>query len=330
MQLFDTVIVGGGPAGLAAALHLAFHKRAVLVIDRRTGPLFFTLTPLWNVPGFVGQNGVSIQKMLLSEAKKAGAKLENCSVTKISGEFGQFVVETDRDHSHHTRTVLLATGVARYHPLVDGDYTPWLPYAAKGNSFYCPDCEAPELTGKDVVVIGVGGANSTVAEAMPLASFARSIRLLLTGGQEFNPEWEAKRQKYGFEVLSGQIKAVEGKRGHISALVLADGSRVTADAFYVSSPKHPRNDLASQLGLDLGEKGHILTTPRGQALRNGETVAGIWAAGDVQPQTHQVSIALGAGNRAAVMIDQTLTKAGIPVHHDKPASHQETHEETPL
>jgi thioredoxin reductase (NADPH) len=73
--MFDTIIVGGGPSGLSATLHLAFHKRSVLVIDRRTGPLFYTLTELWNLPGFVAQTGVQIQKTMKLEAEKAGAKI---------------------------------------------------------------------------------------------------------------------------------------------------------------------------------------------------------------------------------------------------------------
>lgn len=312
MQVFDTMIVGGGPAGLSAALHLAFHRRDVLVLDRRTGPLWFTLTPLWNVPGFVGQSGVAIQKAMQREAVHAGAKIQSANVTRISGSVGAFVLETARGETHRAKTVLLATGVARHHPLVSGDFEPWLKYAAKGNTYYCTDCEAPELTGRDLVVIGVGGANSALADALPLMEFASRTRLLLTGGMEFKPEWEEKRQKLGLEVIRGHIASVEGSKGIVRAVMLEDGTRVAADAWYVSSPKEPRNDLAKQLGLEIGPKGHILTLPRGQARLAGHPegawLEGVWAAGDVQPQTQQVSIAAGAGNRAAVMIDQFLNK----------------------
>ncbi len=312
MHVFDTVIIGGGPAGLAAALHLAFHGRDALVLDRRTGPLWFTLTPLWNVPGFVGQSGVAIQKAMQQEAIRAGAKVQSGSVTRISGSVGEFVLETEKGETHHAKTVLLATGVARHHPLVNGEYEPWLKYAAKGNTYYCPDCEAPELTGKDLVVIGVGGANSAVAEAIPLVEFAARTRLLLTGGAEFKPEWEKKRRALGLEVIRGSIQSVDGSKGIVRAVILEDGTRVEAEAWYVSSPKEPRNDLARQLGLEIGPKGHILTLPRGQARLAGRAddawLEGVWAAGDVQPQTQQVSIAAGAGNRAAVMIDQFLQK----------------------
>ena len=68
MTLYDTLIVGGGPAGLTAALHLAWHDRKVLVIDRVTGPLFFTLEKLWNVPGMPGATGAEIQKSLKVQA----------------------------------------------------------------------------------------------------------------------------------------------------------------------------------------------------------------------------------------------------------------------
>jgi thioredoxin reductase (NADPH) len=312
MHLFDTIIVGGGPAGLAAALHLAYHARDVLVLDRRTGPLPYTLTPFWNVPGFVGQSGVAIVRSMQLEAERAGAKVQKCSVTKISGTAGHFVLETKDGDAHHAKTVLLATGVARYHPLVDGHYEPFLKYAAKGNTHYCPDCEAPELLGKDLVVIGVGGANSAVAEALPLLEFARKTRLLLTGGTEFKPEWETKRLEHGLEVIRGNIKNIEGKKGIIEALVLEDGTRVMAESYYISSPKFPRNDLAQQLGLELGPKGHIKTGWRGQvklaSAPDDQWLEGVWAAGDVQPQTQQVSIAAGSGNIAAVMIDQYLQK----------------------
>jgi thioredoxin reductase (NADPH) len=309
---YDVIIIGAGPAGLNAALHLAFHQRSVLLIDRRTGPLPFTLTPLYNVPGFDHERGVDIIKRMEKQAINAGAKLERGNVITLSGTAPEFSITLENGTQHQAKTVLLATGVARHHPLVNGEYEPFLKYAAKGNTYYCPDCESPELLGKHVVVIGVGGATSAVAEALPLLEFAASIRLLLTNGTEIKPKYEAKRALHNMEIIVGTIDSIEGSRGNISALILSDGTRVTADGFYVSSPKFPRNQLAIQLGLETTERGHIKTGWRGQTKLigkpDGEWVEGIWAAGDVQPQTQQVSIAAGSGNIAAVMIDQYLQK----------------------
>jgi thioredoxin reductase (NADPH) len=310
MNEFDAVVVGGGPAGLGAAIHLAFHHRRVLVVDRRSGPLPYTLTPLYNVPGFAAQRGVDILRSLEAQARHAGAHLERGNVVKVQGGAGAFTLTLEDGRLYRAQTLLLATGVARHHPLVNGDYAPWLKYAAKGNTYYCPDCEGPELLGKDIVVIGVGGANAAISVSKPLLEFARRVRVLLTGGMDLKPEWEQLRADLGLEVLRGHIHAVEGERGIVSALVLQDGTRVVADGYYVDSPKLPRNDLAKQLGLALGPRGHILTGPRGQARMEGGAadayVEGVWAAGDVQPQTQQIAIALGCGNIAAVMIDQHL------------------------
>ncbi len=309
---YDAIVVGGGPAGLSAALHLAFHQHRVLVLDRRSGPLPYTLTPLYNVPGFTGQRGVDIQRGLEKEAVAAGATLERGSVTTVAGGLGDFRVTMENGAVHSATTLLLATGVARHHPLVNGDYQPWLKFAAKGNTYYCPDCESPELLNRDIVVIGVGGANSAISTTQPLLEFASRVRVLLTGGMELKPEWEEKRATLGLELIRGHIGAIDGAKGIVKALVLEDGSRVVADGYYVDSPKLPRNLLAQQLNLELGPHGHIKTGWRGQVRRadaaEGDWLPGVWAAGDVQPQTQQISIALGSGNIAAVMMDQFLQK----------------------
>src|SRR6185295_13645224 len=91
MALHDTLIVGGGPSGLTAALHLAWHQRKVLVIDRVTGPLFFTLEQLWNVPGMPGATGAEIQKRLKRQAEEMGAVVQRGSVVKAEGQEEDFL-----------------------------------------------------------------------------------------------------------------------------------------------------------------------------------------------------------------------------------------------
>ncbi len=328
MSDYDTVIIGGGPAGLSAAIHLAFHRHKVLVLDRRTGPLPFTLTPLYNVPGFTIQRGVDILKQLEMQAKGSGATLERGSVKGISGSVGAFRIELADGREYGAKTLLLATGVARHHPLVSGDYQPWLKYAAKGNTYYCPDCESPEMLGRDILVVAVGSAAGAISVSRPLLEFASRVRVLLTGDAQLTPEWEAKRAELGLEVIKGRISSVEGSKGIVKALLLEDGSQVSADGYYVDSPKLPRNELATQLGLELSPHGHIKTGWRGQVKRIGandsDWLTGVWAAGDVQPQTQQVSIALGSGNIAAVMIDQYLQKTAprrLGLHLEPTALH---------
>lgn len=308
MTLYDTLIVGGGPAGLSAAIHLAWHDRKVLVIDRVTGPLFFTLEKLWNVPGMPGATGAEIQKRLRTQALERGAQVVRGNVVKAEGQEGDFLLTGERGETWRGRTVLLATGVARYHPLVDGDYTPCFNYAGKGNLFYCSDCEAPEIFEKDTIVIGTGPADRASGMALGLSRYTNRLRVLLTGEKELPEKYAARLKEKGIAVIPGEIKRLIGEKRHLDALELADGTVLEADAFFVSSPALGRTDLPQQLGVEIAATGyHAL--PNSQ--RGDTNVPGVWIAGDLRPMTQQVAVALGTGNIAAVMIDQHLRKQDI-------------------
>jgi len=302
MTLYDTLIVGGGPAGLSAALHLAWHGRTVIVFDRRTGPLFFTLTKLENVPGMPAQSGVQIMKNLRVQAEAMGAEMMRADITNVTGKVGAFELETAKGERFSGKTLLLATGVARYHPTVDDDYQQCLRYAGKCNMYYCPDCEAPEVEGKRTLVIGVGSSAGAVGTARHLFEHSKDLELLLTGQTDMSEKNRAWLEQNDIPVHEGSLAEFIGKKGCIDALVLEDGTRLEFEAYFVSSPKVPRTDLAQQLGIPLVKSGHA--EPVNQ--RGATVVEGVWIAGDLRPMTQQVAIAFGTGNIAAVHIDQFL------------------------
>lgn len=305
---YDTLIVGGGPAGLTAALHLAWHGRKTLVLDRVTGPLFFTLEKLHNVPGMPAVRGIEIQKRLKAQAEEMGAEVRKANVVKAEGGEGGFLLTDDKGATYRGRTLLLATGVARYHPLVDGDYTPCFHYAGKGNLFYCSDCEAPEIRGKDTLVIGVGSTDSASGMALGLSRYTDRLRILATNEAALPERHAEKLRGKGIEVIPGKIKRLIGEDRTLSGLELEDGRTLTAEAFFASSPAIGRTDLAQQLGIEMAKTGHH-AEPRSQ--RGDTNVPGVWIAGDLRPMTQQVAVAMGTGNVAAVMIDQSLRKQDI-------------------
>jgi thioredoxin reductase (NADPH) len=307
MTLYDTLIVGGGPAGLTAALHLAWHDRRVLVIDRTTGPLFFTLEQLHNVPGMPAASGVEIQKRLRGQALEMGAEFQHGNVVRAEGREGSFVLQAAKGGPWHGRTLLLATGVARYHPTVDGDFAPCFAYAGKGNLFYCSDCEAPEIVGKDTVVIGVGPAEAAAGMALGLSRYTDRLRVLATAEPAISEPRAAQLRQKGIVVLHGAIRRLIGAKRRLSALELQDGTVLTAEAFFVSSPARGRTELAQQLGVEIAASGHA--QPRSQ--RGDTNVPGVWIAGDLRPMTQQVAVAMGTGNIAAVMIDQHLRRGDV-------------------
>lgn len=302
-MIYDCLIVGGGPAGLSAALHLAWHNKKVLVFDRRSGPLFYTLTKLENVPGMPSISGVQIMKTLKTQAEDIGAEYLRANIVKASGELGQFVLETDKGETFTGKTILLATGVARYHPTINGEYAQCLKYAGKCNMYYCPDCEAPETQDKDTLVIGTGSSGGAIGTAKHLAEHASKLSILLTSDSEISETSQTWLSQESIRVHRSPIASFEGKKGCVDTLTLEDGTTLAHEAYFVSSPKVPRSDLAEQLGVSLRE-GTKHAEPKSQ--RGDTNIAGVWVAGDVRPMTQQVSIAFGTGNIAAVHIDQFL------------------------
>lgn len=273
------------------------------MIDRTTGPLFFTLELLHNVPGMPDLSGAEIQKRLRTQARTLGAELVHGNVTRAAGEEGAFLLTGSGGETWRARTLLLATGVARHHPTVDGDYTPCLAYAGKGTVYYCADCEAPEVAGRDTLVVGVGTADAAARLALGLTRYTRRLRLLLTTDTALSPAWSSQLAAAGIPVLTGAIGRLLGERRDLHGIELEDGTPLTAERFFVSSPASGRTDLAQQLGVDLTPGGTAIA-PRSQ--RGDTNIPGVWVAGDLRPITQQVAVALGTGNIAAVMIDQHL------------------------
>ncbi len=308
MKFYDSLIVGGGPAGLSAAIHLGWHARNVLVIDRKTGPLFFTLEKLYNVPGMPAIRGVDLQKQLKNQAEDLGAVVLKANVVSAKREAGNFVLQSVEGEEWHGKTILLATGVARYHPTVDGDFTPCFAYAGKGNMFYCPDCEAPEIKGKDTIIIGAGPADWAAGMAIGLSRYSNELRVLLTEDTEMSTNRVEQLRSKDIEVLNGKIKKLIGKKGILTGMILEDGTELSAESFFVSSPVRGRTDIAQQLGVIMASTGNH-AQPKSQ--RGDTNIPGVWIAGDLRPMTQQVSVAMGTGNIAAVMIDQYLRKIDV-------------------
>jgi len=306
---YDTIIIGGGPAGSTAAKHLAYHRRRVLVIDRRSSPLYYITNPIHNYP--CGQSSIKGRKLLQlfqEETKALGAVYCTANIVRIEGTCSDFHVWTESRHGeekYQGKTLLFATGVARKHPHVGGNWRKWLPYAGKKKiCFYCANCEAPETDGKNILIVNVGTVRSALHTARSIQRFAKQIRIFMTEDGPI-PFTDADRQVLNqseFEWMSGIIDRVEiNAPGQRQTLITTDGRQIECQHFFSSYVAVPRSELAAQLGVTLTESGSIITDHRGKT-----NVRGIWAAGDVRAITQQVAMAVGTGNYAAVMINQFL------------------------
>jgi len=325
LNFYDTLIIGGGPAGISAAMHLVFHHRKVMIVDRRTSPMNFYTNPVNNYPGIQPLCvGVDILRKMKDGVKSSGMTIKNGNVVDIKGECPEFEVQVEPVTGEkvvtilNAKTLVFATGVARKHPFVNGDWRGWLPFAGKNNiSYYCPDCEGPLTLGKDVLVVNVGTVNSALHVARQIKPFAKKVRIFMTEDAylPFNDEYQGILEKSEFEWSSGLIeRVIVEKPGERQKLVTTSGDTLECNHFFVAFVAVPRSELAVEIGVELDKRGYIITDHRGKTC-----VDGVWAAGDVRPITQSVAMAVGTGNYAGIMINQFLFQPNIPEsEHDHP------------
>ncbi len=307
---YDALVIGGGPAGIAAAKHLGFHQRKVLIVDRRTSPMQFATTAIHNYPGISPlSSAADILRKMRKELSEFDVQSLFGNAIKVSGRFPKFEILVTTGDGTQTlimsKTLVFATGISRKHPRVGGDWKKWLPFAAKkGVSYYCCDCDSPQTTGKDVLIVNAGTANSAIHTARCIQPYARRIRIFMTEDSyaPFTKESKIILNKSGFEWTHGLIKGVKiSKPGEHQLITTADGRTIECNIFFVSWVAVPRSELAKSLDIALDDQGNIVTDHRGKT-----NVEGIWAAGDVRPITQSVATAVGTGVYAAIMIVNLL------------------------
>ncbi|MHA2027380.1 MAG: NAD(P)/FAD-dependent oxidoreductase, partial [Candidatus Thorarchaeota archaeon] len=243
VKIYDTIIIGGGPAGVSAALHLAYHDRTVLVMDRGTSPMHFHTNSILNYSGSVYHEGRSLLRNFQGEARAAGAEFKAADVVEIAGRYPKFTVRTSPSYrtqdegEYHSKTLLIATGTSRKHPKVNGQWRGWLPVANVGNgAFYCPDCEAPLCKDKEVLIVNAGTAGSAIHVANSLTRFTDKIQILMTEDAYMPYEKNdfSKLDNSPYKWTSGKIKAIDFPRpGVIQSVTLEDGRKLKANVFFV-------------------------------------------------------------------------------------------------
>lgn len=287
-QETDALIIGGGPAGLLAAVYLARFRRRVVVLD--SGKSRAALIPRTrNAPGFPdGIEGPALLERLLLQATEYGAERVAATAERVCNQAeGGFLVETG-DARFTARTLLLATGVANVEPLMpDHDAA-----VRKGLLRYCPICDAHEVIGKRVVI--VGNSARSAAEMTFLRTYSDDVSIVA-----------ANEETTG--VLTGAGCALMGVVSQIApdekglAITFADGRSEHFDTMYSCLGVRPQTALAEQLGVRLAQE-HTIETDKHQCTN----VDGVFAAGDVVHALDQIAVAFGHAAIAATAMHNFL------------------------
>jgi thioredoxin reductase (NADPH) len=295
---FDCLIVGGGPAGLTAAIYLArFHMKVRVVDAGRSRAGWIPCTR--NVPGFTdGVSGHELLAKMRAQAEKYGAAFTTGRVTRLDPVEGGFSAEWG-EGTATARTVLLATGVRNRRP----DMDPELHDEALANGLirYCPICDGFEVTDKKVGVIGSGSHG--VAEAVFLRGYTADVTLIAPhDAHDLAPEDQERLHEHGIRTIDGPSRGVAVQKECI-VVETAEGHHAF-DSVYPALGSDVHVELAGQIGIELNAESGCISVDDHQRTN----VPGVYAAGDVVIGLDQISHAMGEGGVAATTIRNDLAK----------------------
>ena len=295
--MYDVIVIGGGPAGLSAALVLGRCRRRTLVVDSgrpRNGPARA-------MHGFLTRDGIDPAEFLRIGREQLG-RYE--TVELVTGEVvggrcreGRFDVRLADGTSQSSRALLLATGVVDELPEIDG-----VEQLYGRSVFHCPYCDGWEVRDRPLAMYkrGPGGAKA----ALELTVWSRDVVLCTDGPAELSVEDRSRLDRNGVAVDKGRLVRLEGTDGRLQRLVFADGRTLDRQALFFSTGSRPHSDLAETLGCDLGKKGTADIDPKGTA-----GVPGLFVAGDAAGGVQMVIVAAAEGLKAAEAVNAMLAEA---------------------
>ncbi|HET7043398.1 MAG TPA: NAD(P)/FAD-dependent oxidoreductase [Gaiellaceae bacterium] len=291
----DVVVVGGGAAGLSAALVLGRARRRVAVVDAGSP----RNAPAAHMHGFLSRDGMPPAELLTAgRAEVTGYGVELVA-DRVVGIDAGFNVRLAGGRSLQARRLLLATGARDELPEIPGVRERW------GQDFlHCPYCHGWEVRDEPLGVLGTGPAAVEHAQLVrqwsaDVAFFVHSYDLSATEQREL----EAR----GVRIVRGEVARLVVEDDRLSGIELADGRVIGRSAVFVRPAVVPHADgLLSGLGCEVDGGGFAVVDAAGRT-----SVPGVWAAGNVADPRAQVITAAGAGSAAAIALNADLVREDV-------------------
>lgn len=268
---WESIVIGGGVAGLSAALVLARARRRVLVVDKGEQ----SNLSAHRVGGLLGHDEVSPAELIAKGRKQVEAhgsvEFFEGEATDARAEGEEFVISTGDGAEHRAKTLVLAMGLTYEPPEIPGIEGLW-----GRDVFHCPFCHGWEVRDRKVAVL----AGETAEHQSAL------IRGCTDDVTTVEPD---------------EIASLRVENGSLRALVRPDGTEIPCDALMVHAEMHDRSAIPEGLGLKRKETGFLETDDQAQT-----SLPGVFAAGDVAVAPQQVAVAVGSGHLAGSMVVRHL------------------------
>ncbi|MHA7663117.1 NAD(P)/FAD-dependent oxidoreductase [Mycolicibacterium sp. HS_4_1] len=306
---WECAIVGGGAAGLSAALVLGRARRRTLVIDAGEQ----SNRAAHGIGGLLGHDGRPPAD-LYAEGRRELTKYPSVQFVdgQVTGATAQdgptFGLELADGSVHHAQRLLLAGGMEYEYPDIPGLHDHW-----GRSAFHCPFCHGWEARDQALAVLADG--DRAVHMALLLRAWTDDIVVLTNGPTSLDDDQNRALADAGVRVDERKVVEFASHNDELAAVVFADGDELKREGVLMASALRQRTDLVAQLGVRTAPPGPVIVDAVVVDQINRTSVPGVFAAGDVCAQMPQVSAAIASGSAAAAAIVQSLVhdQFGLPV-----------------
>ncbi|WP_224744179.1 NAD(P)/FAD-dependent oxidoreductase [Pontibacter aquaedesilientis] len=291
--MYDVIIIGGGPAGLNAAMILGRSRRKVLVFDSGKPRNRWAV----NMNGFLSSDGVNPRDFIKKgreELQKYEIEIIDKAVATATYSKGMYVIDDEEGHVYHSRKLLLATGLKDALPEVEGIESMY------GKSVHhCPYCDGWESRDKAIAVYGK--ERSGIGQALAMKNWSDDVTLYTDGTDKLRTQDLDLLKHNGVKVCTDAIERLEGEEGMLQRIKLKNGQSREQQAMFFSGETTQQSDIGKQLGCEFTGKGVIKTRRLQQA-----NIPGLYVAGDAARDMQLVIVAAAEGAKAGVAINMEL------------------------